>query len=294
MNFAVGIIVFQQPAGVRNLLSAISKWKRQPSRIYVVDNSNPPLDLQKEAHGEVEVEFFNLPRNPGFGAAANLIISEARGKNEFLILLSHEVEVSESTALELVQRLETDPKVAVCGPTLAYLSRRDLVFSRGGTISRNARVKHLGRRRKLRLSSSNWQRVDWLDGSCSAMRISAVWNCGGFDENYFLYVEEVDLHIRLSLNGFRVEAAHHLVAFQEPGRYPLYLRYRNHMYLSQKKGLGLKPWPWRFAAVMDLTKTLFRNWRQVVPVCKEIAAGVRDAGTNVGGAPSTSRIAQRK
>jgi N-acetylglucosaminyl-diphospho-decaprenol L-rhamnosyltransferase len=46
--------------------------------------------------------------------------------------------------------------------------------------------------------------VEWISGSAMLLRREAVDDTGGFDEGYFMYVEDVDLCARLRASGWRV------------------------------------------------------------------------------------------
>lgn len=83
--------------------------------------------------------------------------------------------------------------------------------------------------------------TDWASGACVAVKRTAFTAVGGFDENLFMYCEDVELSLRLRLFGFRIRYAPQAVirhyAYETPGKRKalqesgtalgnLYLRYK--------------------------------------------------------------------
>lgn len=48
------------------------------------------------------------------------------------------------------------------------------------------------------------QDVDWANGACLMVRASLLKECGGLDETFFMYFEDVDLCRRIRARGYRV------------------------------------------------------------------------------------------
>ncbi|WP_422396022.1 glycosyltransferase family 2 protein [Raineyella fluvialis] len=101
--------------------------------------------------------------------------------------------------------------------------------------------------------------MDWADGACLMMRVRDFLSVGGFDPAYFLYVEEVDLQLRLRMQGLRIRLVESARACQEPGNYTLYLKHRNLTYLTGKFSSVLSAWPWLRHWLIDSARMVRRG-----------------------------------
>ncbi len=158
-------------------------------------------------HDSIRADFVALGANVGFGAAANR--GEARGRAPFVAILNPDIEVHDSCLDRLVRALSDDPTLAAVGPTVlnpdgsVYPSARtfpSLIDAAGhafvGVFSPNNRFtqRYVG----------DPDHPDWISGTAMVVRRAAFDAVGGFDESYFMYVEDVDLCWRWSQIGQRV------------------------------------------------------------------------------------------
>jgi GT2 family glycosyltransferase len=107
---------------------------------------------------------------------------------------------------------------------------------------------------------------------------------GLFDENFFLYYEDVDFCLRLRAIGRTTVVALDAVAYQEPGNFTPYLKYRNLMLLWKRHPPGK-------AAVLGLIRSMGRSavkWLLRGDLRSMISAlnGLRDGIADRGGPPS--------
>jgi GT2 family glycosyltransferase len=182
-------------------------------KLYLIDNSPlPNEDLKSLENGKVEY-IFNK-KNVGFGAAHNQGIKRAISeKSDFHLILNPDVLFDSDIIIELVSFLNNDDSTGFISPKIYYPH---------GEIQRLCKLlpdpKQLALRRilrkgplfdkishKLELRDFNYDKVaeiPWLSGCFLLSRTSHLQNIGGFDERYFMYMEDTDIS-RRSLKYYR-------------------------------------------------------------------------------------------
>lgn len=160
----------------------------------------------------LEVTVLEL-ENVGFGRAANAGIRRCR--SEAVAVCNADVRWDPGSLTALARVLRTDPDLAAVGPAVRYPSGRHQASARRLPDVRTA----LGHAVLARLAPGNrftWRYraldtdpaqprdADWLSGCALLLRRSAVDAVRGFDPGYFLYLEDVDLGMRLRAQGWRL------------------------------------------------------------------------------------------
>src|SRR5437762_2809589 len=109
----------------------------------------------------------------------------------------------------VVVNFETGPLLVTClRSVLADTSagEPELVVvdngSRDGSVA--ALARELPSVRQLDIDPTRPRDVDWLSGAAVWLRRSALQSVGGWDEHYFMYMEDIDLGWRLRRLGWRV------------------------------------------------------------------------------------------
>jgi GT2 family glycosyltransferase/glycosyltransferase involved in cell wall biosynthesis len=202
-------------------------------RIVVVDNFSSTANRRAvETLGATEGwHVVGMPDNRGFGAACNAGIVAARslGCRTFLFLNPDAV-ISAEVVAELRAHSLREP-LALISPRLVD-SAGEVVFRVARTDLRDGRV----RRRPAGADPRITDPGDWLCGACVVVHDDLLARIGGFDEDYFLYWEDVDLGYRAVAAGGRVilredlDAVHDEGGTHADGRQPgaksaLYYRY---------------------------------------------------------------------
>lgn len=183
------------------------------SEIVVADNASSDGSVEALVAADPDVVVVATGANLGFGTAANRGVAHTTG--EYLLILNPDTLVEPGTAKALVAALEANRDVAIVGPRVetvdgeTYPSARcfpDLAVAAGhaflGFVA--PRNRFTRRYRMLDADRTAPGEVDWVSGTCMMVLRKAFLAVGGFDERYFMYVEDVDLCWRVRQAGWRV------------------------------------------------------------------------------------------
>jgi N-acetylglucosaminyl-diphospho-decaprenol L-rhamnosyltransferase len=173
--------------------------------IIVADNASDDGSAELMADSFPEVKLLPTGGNLGFAKANNMALGETR--SPFILFLNPDTAVFEGAVECLLEVLRRNPETGACGPRLILGDHTNQV-SFGGTVSffRELFQKAvLNPYYKKRLEALRRPReVGWVSGACLLARREAVDQAGGFDEDFFLYFEDIDLCRRMALRGWRI------------------------------------------------------------------------------------------
>lgn len=183
------------------------------AKVVVVDNSSSDDSVAALARREPQVEVVHTGSNRGFGTAANLGVN--RTTTDLVLVLNPDTVVNPGAIDEMARALRADPGLAAVGPRIdnpdgsRYPSARrfpSIADSAGHGFVGLFRADNPFTRR-YRMSEADPDiaaEVDWVSGAAMMLRREAFYQVGGFDEAYFMYVEDVDLCWRLGSAGWRI------------------------------------------------------------------------------------------
>ncbi len=181
--------------------------------VWVVDNGSTDSSAEMVLRDFPGVNLILNERNVGYARACN----QAAGKvvEPYILMMNSDTVLSAGTARELVAYMEENPGVGVVGPRILN-SDGSLQYSCREFPSVPDAFAHgflglfkKGNRATARYMKTGWAHdrdaeVDWVSGCFFAVRRAAFEELGGFDERYYMYVEDVDLCWRAWQSGWRV------------------------------------------------------------------------------------------
>jgi N-acetylglucosaminyl-diphospho-decaprenol L-rhamnosyltransferase len=193
------IVTYNSATPLRGLVAS-GDTLRSFSRIVVVDNASTDDTAMIADHAGLEV--IRLPRNVGFGAAANVGIAETTG--DIVTLLNPDIEICDGTAISSLYRHFSDPQVAVVAPALVLPHGEVQDSARVVPTPANLMRRRLAHRRAGVVQSDRIIDVAWVVGAVMLLRRTAFERVNGFDARYHVYFEDVDLCVRLRREGWVV------------------------------------------------------------------------------------------
>jgi N-acetylglucosaminyl-diphospho-decaprenol L-rhamnosyltransferase len=197
-------------------LDALARLPRRAynlSRVVVVDNASTDGSASALRPGSLPLEVVRNARNLGFAAACNQAALGSR--SDYLLLLNPDTEVFESSIDEPIRFMESAAaaNVGICGVRL--------VDGEGRPGPLGGRFQSLGAFAAetvglaklwpttfppliLRLDTCDAvQEIDSVTGAFFLVRTTLFAGLGGFDERFFMYLEDLDFSLRARQTGVR-------------------------------------------------------------------------------------------
>jgi len=200
----------------------------EADEVVVVDNGGDGPEIE-EARERENVSVVSPAENLGFAAGANLGAREARG--DVIVFLNPDTVVVGGALRQLEQRL-ADPTIGIAMARLLLLDQPELLNS-GGTEVHVTGIGWAGGYGRPAETVSELREVAAPSGAAMAVRAETFRELGGFADELFMYLEDLELGWRARLAGYRVvvDPAADVLHEYEYGRNPRksYLLERNRL-----------------------------------------------------------------
>jgi N-acetylglucosaminyl-diphospho-decaprenol L-rhamnosyltransferase len=181
--------------------------------LVVVDNASEDGSLEfVRATADGAATVLAGSRNPGYAAAVNRAFAESGGRE--VLVLNPDVELGDVSAVEaMIRFMRENPNVGAVGPCLVYedgtiqSSARPfpspLAMGRQSRVVRSLPVARKAARAYVGLPANGGpSRVDWVTGAAMLIRRASFEEVGGWDDGFFLYLEDTDFCRRLLRAGW--------------------------------------------------------------------------------------------
>ena len=196
--------------GHRDTIECVESCRRLQHasyRIVVVDNGSIDGSEGVLRGRWTDVDFLQTGANLGYSGGNNAGIRHALAHGAaYIWLLNNDARVAPDALTYMVDVLDRQPAVGIVGAKVYYLDRPEVILSAGGAVDleRGGAVRHIGGERNDDGAYDAPAAVDWVAGCSMMVRREVFASIGPFDDNYFLYFEDVDLCLRARAAGWTV------------------------------------------------------------------------------------------
>jgi len=184
------------------LLACLESLAPVQAEIVVLDNASEDGSAAAVRERFPHVRVIEQEHRAGFGSNHNTIIRATTGR--YVYVLNEDTTANDWSFERITEYLDAHPQVAALGPRLVYPDGRlqDSAWRFPTPLVSTMGLATLGQLGVKQSKGASVRPVDWVMGAALVLRREALDQVGLFDEDFFLYSEEVDLQARLRQAGW--------------------------------------------------------------------------------------------
>lgn len=216
---------------------ALRAQSDQNFELLVVDNGSTDGSVKWLEDHQIPSIF--LEENTGFSGAVNIGIRES--VTPYVILLNNDTEPQPDYVKEMVKAIERSPKIFSVSSKMIQLYHKDLMDDAGDMYS----VLGWAYQRGVGQKSSGYNKACQVFSACAGAAIyrrEVFDKIGGFDEDHFAYLEDIDVGYRAKICGYEnwycpKAVVYHVGSGTSGSKYNSFkvkLAARNNLYLNYK------------------------------------------------------------
>lgn len=209
MKIAVVILNWNGKKFLEKFLPGVIRHSSGMADIIIADNasSDDSLDYLEKNHPGIRV--ISLGKNYGFAGGYNLALAQVEA--EYYILLNSDIEVTANWIGPVISLMEADHTVAACQPKIRSYhepAKFEYAGAAGGFIDKYGYPFCQGRLfQSLETDEGQYEHareVFWATGACLFVRSDVFHKMGGFDDEFFAHMEEIDFCWRAKNLGYKI------------------------------------------------------------------------------------------
>jgi GT2 family glycosyltransferase len=215
LSVSIVIVSFNTKALLRECLESVrAECAGIPSEILVVDNISRDGSADMVETEFPDVRLIRSAINLGFAAANNRAFPHVAGR--YVVLLNSDAFLHPGALGEAINHMDADDRIGLGGARLVgrddswqpsarlYPSVLNDFLTLSGLAAKYPKSRFFGRFDRTWADPDLAEDVDWVPGAFSIVRKTVLDRVGPFDEQFFLYYEEVDLCRRIQAAGYTV------------------------------------------------------------------------------------------
>src|SRR3989344_3999686 len=209
--------------------------------IILVDNASTDNSIEYVEKKFPKVKIIRLNKNYGFAKAINTGIKII--KTKYAVFLNNDTQVGKDWLKSLVDCADNHPEVISVNSKLLNFYHKKIIDGMGILTNEVGQARSIGFGEEDRGQYDKEQYIFGATGGASLFRREEFIKVGLFDENYFMYSEEVDFAFRAQFLGYKSIYC------------PKAIVYHKHKATAKKFPQHLEYWQFR-----NMTQTLIKDF----------------------------------
>lgn len=216
------------------------------AEIVVADNASTDQSVDLLTKEFPTVRVIPIPTNLGYAGGYNFALKKVQ--SDYYVLLNSDIAVTKDWLLPMIHFLDDHPSYAACQPNIKdYRAQEKFEYAgaAGGFIDFLGYPYCRGRIFD-RIESDSGQYAEpidifWASGACLFIRSTVFHEAGGFDEDFFAHMEEIDLCWRIHSLRYHIRSIPSSEVFHVGGgtlskssSFKTFLNFRNGLFLLIK------------------------------------------------------------
>lgn len=235
MRASVIIVNFNNKRDLERCLPSVIKSLSTRDEIIIVDNASTDGSAAWIEENYPQIYLVRSEANSGYAGGNNLGASSAEG--EYLVFLNPDTVVDPLWLEKLIQGIEGCPEVGLVTSKILMLAEPGMI----NTCGSNVHISGITLCNGLNATGDSFQEeseVNAVSGAGFLIRKAFFQQLGGFDEDFFMYMEDTDLSWRARLAGkvcllvptsiiyhdYQLNFGPEKVFYQERNRYLMHLK----------------------------------------------------------------------
>ncbi len=296
---SVDIIIphFKRRDMLERCLDSLEKTSYPSMGIIVIDNGGTEAGLIFLVKRYRNARLLRIPENRGYAGGCNEGLKNSAA--DYVVFMNDDTEHDPLWLEPLVRTALADDRIAALQPKILSLKPYhrgkklfDYAGAAGGMINPLGYPWCLGRTFSAcetdRGQYDNPQDIFWASGVAMFTKRVVVEELGGFDDDFFMQMEEIDLSWRMKLAGYRVRSVPSSIVLHEGGASlsagspeKIYFNHRNNItMLLKNRSMAALLWVLPLRLLLEVAASLF-YLTQYPDGVKKSAAVFRAFGYNV-------------
>ena len=249
LDITASIVLYKED--LTELTNTINCFLNTPltKKLFLIDNTS--TKLFEGIFKQSEIEYIPIGKNIGFGAGHNIILDKIKEISKYHLILNPDVSFNNTVISNLIEKLKMDETIAMIAPKVLFPNgKHQYSCRRYPTIIELfvRRVPFLIPLFKKKVEQGMYKDRDitkpfyaeYVTGCFQLYNTEDFIALDGFDERYFLYMEDVDICKKIEQQGknklyFPIEKITHVLKKGSEKNFKLFLRHTFSMMQYFKK-----------------------------------------------------------